>query len=557
MHEPKDKKGRSSHKRSLDGIVGSQPRLGQSAGSDEWHIRRPGLSAPSFHPNRNQPSQTLGSGLRRAEGFHSMRPGSGSLGASAATAEASLLLDEPIILDDEVISGGEKKSSKRGRLKRRLGFKRVALILFALLLAGGIYMGIKFYVLERHLFRGGGGAPALSSNVDINKLKGEGDGRINILVLGIGGPGHEGPDLTDTIMIASIDPTNKQVSLLSLPRDLWVRIPKDGSQKINAAYAYGKEASTSKNTIDQDKAGLDLLDKTLAPVIGIPIHYHAIIDFSAFKQAVDAVGGVTFNVPETLYDPTIAWENKYNPVIAQKGSQTFNGARALLYAKSRETSTDFARGERQRQLMVALKDKILSAGTYANPIKISQLMSSFGNNIYTDFSLNDTKRLYEIISNIPSSSINSLDLVTPPHDLLTTGNLNGLSIVQPKAGLYDYSAMQSYIRNAMRDGFLLKENASVAIYNATSTPGLASKESDLLKSYGYNVTAVETAPKITEPATTTLVDLSKGAAKYTRHYLQQRLSVVAVNTVPSSSGITPPAGTQFVIILGKDATTSL
>src|SRR5205085_11751 len=175
--------------------------------------------------------------------------------------------------------------------------------------------------------------------------------------------------------LMSIDPVNHNAALLSLPRDLWVRIPGDGSQKINAAYPFGKQQSHAKKETGKINDGLSLLDRTLEPVIGIPIHYHAVVDFSAFKQAVDAVGGVTFNVPETLYDPTIAWENHGNSTIARKGSMTFNGQTALLYARSRETSSDFARGQRQRQLLVAIKDKIMSVGTFSNPIKISQLLS--------------------------------------------------------------------------------------------------------------------------------------------------------------------------------------
>jgi anionic cell wall polymer biosynthesis LytR-Cps2A-Psr (LCP) family protein len=86
------------------------------------------------------------------------------------------------------------------------------------------------------------------------------------------------------------------------------------------------------------------------------------VDFAAFKQTVNSIGGVTFNVPETLYDPTIAWENHGNSYIAMKGMQTFNGDKALLYARSRETSSDFARGQRQRQLIVAIKDKHFHLG---------------------------------------------------------------------------------------------------------------------------------------------------------------------------------------------------
>ncbi|MBI2592058.1 LCP family protein [Candidatus Saccharibacteria bacterium] len=540
MHRKPKSKG-SRRGTSIDGIVSDNRRLGMP-------------TAVPFHSHKAGREATLGSTLRQAEGFHPMRPGSGNLGTAALSSETDFSMNEPIILDNESLDQGKTRLKFRAsgwHLKWSL--KRMVFIILAAVAVGGIFMGVKFYILERNLFRGGGGAPALEANVDVNKLRGEGDGRVNILILGIGGPGHEGADLTDTVMLASVDPINKQVSLLSLPRDLWVKIPNNGSQKINAAFAYGKQNSKNKSKTEQEKDALALLDKTLEPVIGIPIHYHAVVDFVAFQQTVDALGGVTINVPETLYDPSIAWENNGNPVIAQKGTTEFNGAKALLYVKSRQTSTDFARSERQRLIVVALKDKILSAGTFANPIRISQLMDSLGDNIYTDFTLNDIRQLYEVVAKIPSSNIASLDLVTPPHDLLTTSSLNGFSIVRPKAGLYDYGPLQSYVRNALRDSFLIKEDAAVAIYNATSTTGMATKKADLLKSYGYKVTVVETAPKTTDPFQTTLVDLSSSEAKYTRHYLEQRLSVKAMGKIPPEYGITPPAETKFVIILGKDA----
>ncbi len=440
-------------------------------------------------------------------------------------------------------------------------------MLLALILIGGTYLGAKAYITERHLFRGGGRAPALADNVDINQLKGEGDGRINILLLGIGGPGHDGPDLTDTIVIASVDPVNNKVALLSIPRDLWVKIPGNGYQKINAAYADGKMESKAKTMAGKEQDGLNLLDQTIAPVVGIPIHYHVVVDFSAFKDVVNALGGVTVDVtqnelnwpsynPYELWDPTIAWENHNNPVIAKEGVQTMNGSQALLFARSRETSSDFARGQRQRALLVSIKNKAFSAGTFSNPIKISNLLNSLGNDVYTDFSLNDMTRLYQITQKIPSGDITSIDLVTAPHNFLTTGAMNGLSVVEPKAGLYNYSAITDYIRNTLRDGFLAKENAKLAVYNATDTPGLATSKANLLKSYGYTVTTVDNTASVTDPATTTIVDLTKGKDKYTRHYLEERFGVTAKTSLPANAGVKPPVGTDFVIILGEDVTTS-
>jgi LCP family protein required for cell wall assembly len=540
MHERKYK-GPNSGKASMDGFVSGRRSIG--------------ASTQPYNSNNTTPMPSFDNLVRRGDGFHPINRNYRNLGQSPEMSEAEALLNEPIVLDDI-----EEKSNKKGhRLKssrRRRVLKRTALTLMTFLVIGGAFFAIRLYILERHVLRGGGRAPALAENVDINKLKGEGDGRINVLLLGNGGPGHEGPDLTDTIMLVSIDPVNHNTALLSIPRDLWVRIPGDGYQKINAAYVYGKQQSKAKDEKTKDEAGLELLDKTLSPILGVPIHYHTVVDFAAFKQTVNAIGGVTFNVPETLYDPTIAWENHGNSYIAMKGQQTFNGDKALLYARSRETSSDFARGQRQRQLIVAIKDKTFSLGTFSNPVKISSLLSSLGNNVYTDFSLDDMMRLYKIVGKIPSKNITSIDLVTPPHNLVTTGNINGLSVVQPRAGLFEYSAIQSYVRNALKDSYIAKENAQIAIYNATNVSGMATKQSNYLKSYGYNVVTVGNTPTPTNPQKTQIIDLTKGVDKYTKHYLESRYGVSSTTALPPSLGVTPPAGTSFAIIVGEDVAVS-
>ena len=336
-----------------------------------------------------------------------------------------------------------------------------------------------------------------------------------------------------------------------------MRIPGDGTQKINAAYADAVDNSKSKSQVGQEQAGIDQLDKTLKPILdGVSIQYHVLLDFSAFKQMVDALGGVSVNVPEALYDPTIAWENHNNPVIAKKGLQTFNGDQALLYVRSRETSSDFARGERQRLVISAIKQKAFSASTFSNPLKISNLLDSLGQNVYTDFSSGDIRCLYHQVSTIPAASIQSLDMVTPPNALLTTGNMNGLSIVEPRAGLFDYSDIHTFLHTSLKDGLIAKENAHLAIYNATDTSGLATKVTTTLKEFGYNVTKTDSTATASNPSSTMIIDLSKGADKYTRNYLQNRFGVTATNKLPADFGITPSADTNFVIILGEDAATT-
>lgn len=537
MNQDKKLKGPKNRPISIDGIVSGGRRLGAPLGK-------------AYKPNRERPTPTLGNLPPRADGFHPARQNPDALGRMPESEEEALL-DEPIVLDPTDIK--KKKRRLLGRHpKTRNVLKRGLITLAALLLIGGGFFGYKFYMAQKNLFRGGGSAPALAECKDLSQLKREGDCRVNILILGEGGQGHSGPDLTDTILLASIDPINNKAALLSIPRDLWVRIPGNGSQKINAAYAYGKQKSSAKNEAGKQKDAIELLDKTLEPVLGIPINYHAVMDFTAFRQLVNAVGGVTVDVPEQLYDPTIAWENNYNSVIAKKGPQTFNGKKALLYVKSRQTSSDFARAERQRLVLVALKEKTLSVGTFGNPVKITQLLTALGKNIYTDFSLDGITRLYSIMADIPSADISSLDMVKPPNDLLTTSNLAGLSIVRPKDGLFEYKSIQNFVRNSLRDSYLAKENSQVAVYNATSTAGLAASKATELKSFGYNVTAIGNTPTETNPLKTVVVDLTRGTDRYTKHYLQQRFKVTTSTQLPNGSGITPPVGTDFVIILGKD-----
>jgi LCP family protein required for cell wall assembly len=190
------------------------------------------------------------------------------------------------------------------------------------------------------------------------------DGLTNILILGIGGGTHEGFDLTDTIMVLSLDSSKKSVALISIPRDIWSDTLKD---KVNTAYHYGE--------LKQKGGGLLLSKVIMEDVIGLPIHYAVVIDFSGFTKVIDAVGGIDVNVPEaftdTQYpkpgmeqatcpgDPTNACV--YETIHFDAGLQHMDGARALIYARSRhaegDQGSDFARSRRQQIIMVALKDR--------------------------------------------------------------------------------------------------------------------------------------------------------------------------------------------------------
>lgn len=541
-----------------------QPRWGHNQAPSIDGFVRSGrnLGVPvsrSYQPNREKPTPTLGNFNSKVDGFYPTQQT--ARGADRAETQEAQLLDEPIVLDHIEEKKRRKLKFWQRHLKLKKFIKRTALTAMMLVLAGGAYFGYKLYHTQKKVLAGGGKAATVcTDDVDISQLNKEGDSRINILLLGIGGPEHDGSDLTDTIMLASVDPEKNTASLMSIPRDFWVRIPGVGSKKINEAYYWGKTNSQAKTDIGKEEDGIKLLDRTLQPVLdGVNIHYHILLDFKAFQQMVDAVGGVDANVPADL----TAYENfwvegtrQHYLLNVKAGPQHFDGMKALYYARERHNDSDFVRSQRQKLMIAAIKQKVFSAGTFSNPFKISSLLDSLGQNVYTDFSSNDIKCLYQQLSTIPTEAIKPLDLVTPPNNLLTTGSIGTQSVVEPVAGLSDYSEIHKFLHSSLKDGLILKENAHIAIYNATDTSGVATAQAGKLKEYGYNVTKTDSPASSTNPATTTIVDLTKGKDKYTRNYLQKRYGVTVSEKLPSDLGITPTPDTNFVIILGEDVAAS-
>ncbi len=433
----------------------------------------------------------------------------------------------------------------------------LAIAMVLVITLSGLVFSQSYLKLHR-VFKGTAGtAAALKENVNPDLLKGEGSGRVNILLMGRGGGTHDAPDLTDTMMLVSIDPVNHTSTMLSLPRDLWVNVPNSGVMKMNAAWETGEFKYLGKQAVGSTdpkaiRAGYDLVDQTVKSVTGVSINYNVLVDFQAFQQAVDTLGGVHVNVPTDLVDPTMAWENGGNPTLATAGDHDFNGKQALIYVRSRETTSDFARAERQRTVLTALKAKVATLGTLSNPIKLNGLLNTFGNNFQTDLSLGNANRLYSILKGVNNNNITSVGLnATTPGatQYVTDGNINGQSVVLPKAGLFQYDDIQQFIRGQLKDPYLVKENARVSVLNGTITPGLATAKADELKAYGYNVATVGNSPS-SGWTTTTLVDLSHGKDKYTKHYLEQRLGVTATTSL--SDKTIPTNGADFVIIIGSD-----
>ncbi len=473
--------------------------------------------------------------------------------------------DEPI-----VVSKKKKRSiwpfrrkNKPPMSKKRKIITGILIFLFLVLGIGG-FLALKGYINLHKVLKGGGGAAALESNVDPSKLKGEGDGRVNILLLGRGGDENDAPDLTDTIIVASIDPIANEAVLFSIPRDLYVPVSGSGSMKINAAFATGKNAELSKvnskqrNTPENqkkgDEAGFTKLEETIETNLGVNIHYHTLVDFAAFRQAVDTVGGIDINVPSPVAE-NMRIDGKPYRLDVKAGQQHMDGFKALAYSRTRHTSArgDFDRAERQRLVIIALKEKILSAGTFSNPAKISSLLDNLGSHVTTNFSLEDMKRLYQLGGQISQQKITSVGLADPPNNFVVTDSIAGQSVVVPRAGVGKYTEIKAYLRNVLKDSYIKNENANVMVLNGTGTAGLATQKADELKGYGYNVGTVDNAP--TRAYTkTVIVDLRNGSKKYTKNYLEKRYGVSAVTALPDTT--IQPGVADFVIIIGNDQANS-
>jgi LCP family protein required for cell wall assembly len=336
----------------------------------------------------------------------------------------------------------DKRAKRRHKLKQLLKYS--VLILVTIVIVGGGWVGWK---LLRNADKFGGLFGLFSSN----QLNGEAQGRVNILLAGDSAddPGHQGALLTDSIMVVSLDTQNNTGFMLSIPRDLWVNIPSNGYLKINAAYEDGQNQAFSAP--GYFNGGMGLLQEVVSQDLGIQCQYYALIDYTAFKDAVNAVGGITItiNSPNSrgLYDP-------YANLSLPNGVVTLDGQQALNLARARGDGpgaygfpqADFDRTEHQRQMLIAVEQKALTLGVLSNPVKVGDLVDAVGNNVLTNFKTDNAQALYGIVKKINLNDIRSLTFNESGNNALIQGYIapDGEDVLIPTAGIGNYSAIQAY-----------------------------------------------------------------------------------------------------------------
>ena len=260
------------------------------------------------------------------------------------------------------------------------------------------------------------------------------------IILGIPGEGNDAPNLTDTLMVTSINEKTSEGFLLSIPRDLWVKVPeKNFYTKINAVY--------------QD-FGLDVLKNILSEITGLKFDYSAVVDLSGVKQVIDQVGGIDVYVEKDIYDSAFPGPNNSYQVFAlNKGWQHLDGETALKYVRTRhDTWGDFARMGRQQQVLAALKQKITSFHPIWNLGVILSIWRAVMSHVSTNISLLNIKTFWQIAKEIDLEKIKfealdqTTELLVPDHVFI--GNQEAY-ILKPKAGQDNYEEIKNFIKTLL------------------------------------------------------------------------------------------------------------
>jgi LCP family protein required for cell wall assembly len=245
-----------------------------------------------------------------------------------------------------------------------------------------------------------------------DQLQGEKDGQINVLLLGMRGNNMPGGGLlADTIMIAMARPKENKVALLSIPRDLWVKHPDSSTQsKINSVHALYEEKGEGK--------GMDAMKQTIGEITGIPIHYAVRIDFNGFKELVDTVGGVDVYLDKPFSEPKQFEGENALDFSLPTGRNHIDGQKALFFVRARYASSDFERARRQQQVLIALKDKMLSLGTLADFGKVNNILNVLGEDVRTDMDISEMKKFFELANKSQNPQIKQKVLDTSEEGLL-------------------------------------------------------------------------------------------------------------------------------------------
>jgi polyisoprenyl-teichoic acid--peptidoglycan teichoic acid transferase len=399
----------------------------------------------------------------------------------------------------------------------------------------------------------------LQSNSGPTPAPWDGSSRITILVMGLDYRDWEENEIprTDTMILFSVDPSTKTAGMISIPRDTWVNVPGVGFSKINSAYRWGE-------LYQLPGGGPGLAMQTVEQLLDVPVHFYAQVDFMAFVRFIDILGGLKMHIREEI---TVDPIGPGNTRTLETGVQTLDGATVLAYARMRYTEGgDFDRSERQQEVILAMRDQLLSLKQLPRLIeRAPSLYHELSSGLRTNLSLDQIRRLALLAGQIEEHNIRR-GIIGPPLQVELTTSYDGQAVLVPVPDqiLILRDEVFSTVANAaplptntirpvdtptpfVGDPIELMraEKASVVVKNGTTTSGLASKTGEKLLDEGINVIAEDNADKHYD--STTIYDYT--GKTFTIEFLKSMFNVSQSRVIRRYD---PGAQIDIEIILGQD-----
>lgn len=322
---------------------------------------------------------------------------------------------------------------------------------------------------------------------------------------------HAGAKLTDSIMMISLNQETGDIAMLSLPRDLKASPTCTSTGKINEVY-------WCHNMYDKDEdAGATALMREVGAILGVDFQYYAHLNWGALESIVDTLGGVTITLDEDIND------YYYTGAVYKAGVEyNISGFEAVALSRARHGTMggDFSRGASQQKILIGIKDKLISK--HLSVPDLISLANTLGDNLRTNFSVENLKTLAHLTSSFDFNSMRQLSLFNPDENIyyMTTGTLeNGISYVFPSAGVGKYTDIQKYVKKNLSNNPRDYENSTIIVLNAAGIVGLASAERDKLTAEEYTNISIDDAPEGEYPTGFTLY--SKGTKPNTQTLLEK------------------------------------
>ncbi len=373
--------------------------------------------------------------------------------------------------------------------------------------------------------------------------------RINILMMGLDYRdwlSGEGPPRTDSMMLVTIDPITKSAGMLSIPRDLWVEVPGFEHNRINTAYFLGE-------TYRLPGGGPGLAMQTVENLIGVPVPYYAVIEFSAFERFIDEIGGIEILVPERMKISPLGRDSYW----LDAKSYLMDGPEALAYARARKTAGgDFDRAERQQQVLMAVRDQVLELDMVAVLLgRAPTLYQDLRQGIQTNLTLDQLVALGLLAAQVDLQDI-SKGVIAPPEMVLLDTHLDGAMVLKPVPdqirALRDEiftgtGAIAPSVPPETSAEAVQIEHARLAVLNGAGLEGLATDTAEYLQGQGLNVIQIANADRIDYDKSRVIVYSQN--YPYTIRYLAELLGLTEGQILQA---VFPQNDLDLMVILGAD-----